>query len=127
MNKLSCVVAILTLGSTAAMAECVAPETPELPNGANATMDQMLEGQKAVKTFQTANVEYMQCLEPLIADAEAQVKKGTEEGAEAEAIAEAQKAYTEAVDAFNAAVSAEESVAGQFNTEIREFKAANPG
>ena len=28
---------------------------------------------------------------------------------------------------YNSAVSKEEDVAGQFNTEIREYKAANPG
>ena len=37
------------------------------------------------------------------------------------------KAHQEGVDAYNAAVSAEEDVAGRFNTEIREYKAANPG
>jgi hypothetical protein len=31
------------------------------------------------------------------------------------------------VAAYNEAVSAEEALAGQFNTEIREFRAANPG
>ena len=39
----------------------------------------------------------------------------------------AQTTYQEAVDAYNAAVSQEEEIAGQFNTEIREYKAANPG
>ena len=40
---------------------------------------------------------------------------------------EATAAYNKAVEMYNAAVSAEEEVAGQFNTEIREYKAANPG
>jgi hypothetical protein len=41
--------------------------------------------------------------------------------------AAAQETYQKGVDAYNAAVSKEEEVAGQFNTEIREYKAANPG
>ena len=80
-------------------------------------MEDMLAGQKAVKTFQTANLEYMKCLEPALAEAEAAVKAGEEGAAEA---------YQSAQDTYNAAVSAEEAVAGQFNTEIREYKAANP-
>ena len=41
--------------------------------------------------------------------------------------AAAKVAYDKAVETYNAAVSKEEEVAGQFNTEIREYKAANPG
>jgi hypothetical protein len=103
------------------MAECVAPDRPALPDGTSATMEQMLAGQKAVKAFQEANVAYMKCLEETFTAAEATVKAG------GDGAAEAQKTYTDAVDAYNEAVSAEEAVAGQFNTEIREYKAANPG
>jgi len=124
MKKLGFAMAILTLGSSAAMADCAKPDTPQLPDGASATMEDMLAGQKAVKTFQTANMEYMKCLEQVFTTAEAKVKEGADSADEA--VAEAQKAYTEAVEAYNAAVSAEETVAGQFNTEIREYKAANP-
>ena len=34
--------------------------------------------------------------------------------------------YQEAQETYNSAVSAEEAVAGEFSTEIREYKAANP-
>lgn len=124
MNKLSFALAALALGSSATFAECTKPESPTLPNGASATMEDMLAGQKAVKTFQTANVEYMKCLEEVFTTAEAKVKEG---GLTEDVLAETQKNYNEAVEAYNAAVSLEESVAGQFNTEIREYKAANPG
>jgi hypothetical protein len=109
----------LALGSTSVLAEdCQAPPAPELPEGASASMEQMLEGQKAVKTFQAANLEYMKCLEPNLTAAEASVQAG-DEGAD--------EKYQAAQETYNAAVSAEEGVAGQFNTEIREYKAANPG
>ncbi len=109
----------LALGSTPALAaDCEAPAAPELPDGATSTMEQMLAGQKAVKAFQTANLEYMKCLEPGLTAAEAAVQAG-EEGAT--------EKYQAAQETYNAAVSAEEAVAGEFNTEIREYKAANPG
>lgn len=123
MNKLSCAIAALLLSSTAAMAECTQPEQPQLPDGATAKMEDMLAGQQAVKTFQTSNVEYMKCLEEAFSSAEATVKEGKADKATIEA---AKKSYAEAVEAYNAAVSSEEAVAGQFNTEVREFKAANP-
>ncbi len=108
----------LALSATAAMADdCKAPMMPKLPDGASSTMEQMLEGQKAVKAFQAANLEYMKCLEPALSAAEMQVKEGAEGAADA---------YKSIEDRYNAAVSAEEEVAGQFNTEIREYKAANP-
>ncbi len=107
----------LALGSTTALAaDCVSPDMPQLPDGGSSSMEQMLEGQKAVKTFQAANLEYMQCLEPTLTAAEAQVKEGVEGAAEN---------YKAIEEKYNAAVSAEEEVAGQFNTEIREYKAAN--
>ena len=110
---------VLALSGTSAMAaDCEAPAVPTLPDGATSTMEQMLEGQKAVKAFQAANLEYMQCLEPALKAAEAQAKEGAEGAAET---------YQAAEEEYNAAVSREEEVAGQFNTEIREYKAANPG
>ena len=81
----------------------------------------MLEGQKAVKAFQAANLEYMGCLETKFTAAEEAAKKGSDEEK-----ADAQKVYNESMNAYNAAVTKEEEVAGQFNTEIREYKAANP-
>lgn len=110
--------ALALAGSSAMAGDCTAPPAPELPDGATATMEQMLDGQKAVKAFQSANMEYMQCLEPTLSAAEAQVKEGVEGAGET---------YKAIEEKYNAAVSMEEEVAGQFNTEIREYKAANPG
>ena len=86
------------------------------------SMEQLLEGPKAVKAFQSANIEYMTCVEKAMADAEAAAAKG---GSDDEKAA-AQARYEQAVDTYNTAVSKEEQVAEQFNTEIREYKAANP-
>lgn len=109
--------ALILAGSQTLAADCTAPEKPTVPEGGSATMDQMLEGQKAVKTYQETNLEYMKCLEPAMAEA----KLAAEQGEDA-----ALERYTAAQEAYNAAVSAEEEVAGEFNTQIRAYKAANP-
>ncbi|MDO8860144.1 hypothetical protein Q6D67_00405 [Haliea sp. E1-2-M8] len=121
MKVVNTLIAAMALGSSMAMAECVQPETPSLPDGAAATMDEMIAGQQAVKTFQTENLEYMGCLE-----GEFTAAKNEIEGGEAEDPKALQAAYEKSIDAYNEAVSTEETVAGQFNTEIREFRAANP-
>lgn len=125
MKSLKVLLATLALGSGMALADdCVKPETPKLPDGASSSMEAMLEGQQAVKTFQEANLDYMECLKERFDAAKASIESG--EADNKEAVETAQATYTEAVEAYNAAVSEEEEVAGQFNTEIREYKAANP-
>ena len=121
MTSLRIALAGLLFASAGAMAQdCTAPDVPELPDGGQSSMEQMLEGQKAVKAFQAANLEYMSCLDPQISAAQAR--------AIAEDASDADKATMKSLEeAYNAAVSREEELAGQFNTEIREYKAANPG
>lgn len=111
------------LAAGTSFAECDAPELPTLPDGATSTMEDMLDGQKAVKAYQSANLEYMGCLEQAFTQAEEQFKSLQDSTAKDAA----KKTYDEAVEAYNAAVSKEEEIAGQFNVEIREYKAANPG
>jgi hypothetical protein len=120
MNYLKLAMIGLALGTANTVAaECTAPDVPDVADGATATMEQMMAGQKAVKEFQATNLNYMSCLDPLI---EAAKTAATEDGA-----SDADKATVKALeDQYNAAVSREEEVAGQFNTEIREYKAANP-
>jgi hypothetical protein len=111
----------LLMGSSVSMAECMMPEAPTLPQGATSTMEDMIAGQSTVKKFQADNIAYMGCLAKSFNEAEAASKKGTKEDKAA-----ATAAYDNAVNEYNNAVSKEEEVAGQFNTEIREYKAANP-
>ena len=111
----------LVLGSSASIAECVAPAHPSMPDGGSASMADMIEGQKSVKSFQADNIAYMACLEKLFTEAEAAAKTGSDEEKAA-----AMAVHKQALSEYNSAVSAEEEVAGQFNTEIREYKEANP-
>ena len=121
MNKIVVLVAGTLFAASAVAEDCTAPDTPSLPDGGSSTMEQMLEGQQAVKAFQAANLEYMTCLETRFTAAEQAAKEGSDDEKAA-----AQEEYNEAMNAYNAAVTKEEEVAGQFNTEIREYKAANP-
>jgi hypothetical protein len=123
MNLINVTALSLILGSSMAnAADCVNPDAPSIPDGASSTMEQMIAGQKAVKAFQSANIEYMSCLEIRINEAEASFAAATN-GAEKEA---SKKVSSDSADAYNQAVSAEESVAGAFNSAIRDYKAANP-
>lgn len=108
-----------SLGTAMSSADdCVAPDAPQVAEGEDSSLEQMLATQKAVKTFQEANLAYMACLEPKLAAAEANAKEGKEGAADT---------YMKMQETYNAAVSQEEEVAGKFNTEIRDYKAANPG
>lgn len=121
MNTIKLLLAGLAMTSAAALAEdCAAPAVPELPNGATASYDDMIAGQGAVKAFQAENLKYMNCMEPQINEALA--------AAQAESATDEDKARVKALEeAYNAAVSREEELAGQFNNAIRAYKEANPG
>ena len=121
MNYIKLTLVGLALVSTASIADdCVGPNPPSVPAGGTAAMEQMLAGQKAVKEFQTANIAYMECLDTKITTA-------TTAATARDASDEAKAALKQLEEEYNAAVSKEEEVAGQFNTAIREYKAANPG
>ena len=108
----------LALGSVMSWADdCVAPDAPQVAEGEDSSLEQMLETQKSVKTFQEANLAYMSCLETKLATAETDVKEGKEGAADT---------FMQLQETYNAAVSKEEEVAGKFNAEIRDYKAANP-
>jgi hypothetical protein len=120
-NAIKLTLAGLALASAASFAEeCTAPAVPDLPDGTTATLEQMLDGQAAVKAYQASNTAYRSCLEPLISDAEV-AASGDSPPAE---VTEKLKALNEH---YNASVSAEEGLANKFNSELKAYKAANPG
>tara|TARA_R110000850_G_scaffold150363_1_gene272913 strand:+ start:121 stop:489 length:369 start_codon:yes stop_codon:yes gene_type:complete len=110
----------LALSSAASFAEdCTAPAAPSLPDGATATLEEMLAGQTAVKEYQAANAEYRACLEPKVTAAQT-AAAGDSPGPE---LVEALQKLN---DDYNVSVSDEEKVAEEFNTELRQYKEANP-
>ncbi|RLA49108.1 MAG: hypothetical protein DRR04_07225 [Gammaproteobacteria bacterium] len=118
MHKIKLAWLGLALGSTVSVAgECVPPEPPTVPDGGSSSKEQMLAGQKAVKTFLVTNLEYMACLAPQITAAQAELEPGSEE---------ASATVKKLEERYNEAVSAEESLADQFDKEIQAYRTANP-
>ena len=125
MNSMKYVLLGLALGSAVSMADdCTPPAAPQISEGEDSSLEQMLATQKSVKEFQAANLAYMSCLEPQVTAAEAAAKAAIEaKSGEAEAAQKLQQLQ----ETYNAAVSREEEIAGKFNTEIRDYKTAHPG
>lgn len=101
-------------------ADCEQPDAPAVPDGATASYDDMIAGQQAIKSFQAENKEYLECMNKEITAA-ANVAKTAESKEERSAAAER---HTDMVNAFNEAVSDEEALAAEFNSEIQEYQAA---
>jgi opacity protein-like surface antigen len=103
--------------ASAAHADCSYPQAPsQIPDGNSATLAQMLSAQKAVQVYNQQMTAYLSCIE-LERDsrvAQAGDKLSKEQKQELEAI-EVQK--------HNAAVDQLHSVADQFNTQVKIFKA----
>lgn len=106
----------LLLSGPVFAADCEMPAFPNLPEGASATMEEMITGQKAVKDFQSGAQAYRDCVD----DTMEAMKAAAAEGDEA-----AVEKYKNAVEAYNGSVAAEEELAASFNAEIRAYKAAN--
>ncbi len=109
--------ALLAFTNSLIASDCEQPGLPEVPNGAEASLDTMISGQKAVKAFQADAQAYRGCLEALLED----IKSTAEEGDK-----DAAAAFKTATDDYNASVAAEEKLATDFNSAIQAYKAANP-
>ena len=108
---------LATLGATAATAACIYPRPPEnIPDGATATYDQMVEAQKAIKQFDTDITAYNACLDlelqSLLANPE------IDEGRKQELRVMQAKKNNAAVDDVQAAVD-------RFNEQLRVFRERN--
>jgi hypothetical protein len=118
--------ALLAMACTAALAsvapvyaDCPYPPAPDkLPDGATATLEDMLAGQKAVKAYQKAIDDYVACIDK---ELDAAITKAGDQ------LKPAQKADMQHVEAqkHNAAIDQEQSVADRFNEQVKVFKARN--
>jgi hypothetical protein len=105
------------LMAAAAQAECNYPKEPaNLPDGATATQDQMVEGMKAVKEYNNQVTAYLSCLEQ---EMNARVEAAGPD-APAEQIEQIRAIHTKR---HNAAVDALEQTANRFNEQVKTFKA----
>lgn len=103
---------ILGTSLNVAIAQCEYPEKSPVPNGMTATEQDMLEGQRAVKSFMASMDEYLACL-----DEEAKVAISKEEDEEAQL-----QHHEIATKKHNAAVEDMEKLAASFNDQVRAYK-----
>jgi cyclophilin family peptidyl-prolyl cis-trans isomerase len=86
--------------------DCESPAPPDVPDGATAKLDEMVDGQSAVRSYMSESESYLDCLSEVI---------------DAKDISEEQQGR--AVQEHNRMVAAMEQLAEEFNTQVRAFKA----
>lgn len=106
-----CFSSVLFAGSALA---CDYPESPTLPNGTTATKDEMVAGQKEVKSYIKALEEYQQCLVDEEEAARAELGE-----LEPEALKQREGVLTKK---YNAAHDEMLKVAAAFNAELKEYQ-----
>src|SRR6516164_2776087 len=109
----------MVLAATAApvFADCPYPQAPtKIPDGATATLEDMVAGQKAVGEYQKSINDYTACIDKELDDA---IAKGGDK------LKPAQKADMQRVEAqkHNAAVDQLQAIADRFNEQVKVYKA----
>jgi len=101
---------LLVASLSFAQGECVMPEAPSIPDGANASEQELVGVAGEIKIFQQALADYRECLQAeeqeLGDDATPEQKQGF-------------------VASYNTSVDEEEAVAADWNTAVQAFKAAS--
>ena len=120
MNKLIKAILGITLifGAQAAFA-CDYPTRVLVPNGSTATKEEMVEGQRGVKTYVAEMEAYLECIV-----AEEKSTRNTMGNLEANQEQEREDMLNKK---YNAAVDEMERLAAQFNSEVQAYKAQDDG
>ena len=97
----------------AAHAECSRPPAPTIPDGASASQEEMVAGQKAVKAFVSETNTFLDCLE----------KEEKDAAAKAEAAGTPMKPedHNVYVERYNAGVDDMQKVADSFNMQLHTY------
>jgi hypothetical protein len=117
MKALLAMTILGALSAAPAFADCPYPAAPtKIPDGATATLQEMLDGQKALQAYDKAINEYVACIDKELSD------KITKAG---DSLKPEQKSDMEKVEMqkHNAAIDQEQSVADRFNEQVKVFKA----
>ena len=115
MTRLLSLAIVSLMFSTPLALACDYPQRVKIPNGATATKDEMIAGQRAVKDYMASMDEYLACIEKEEKDTLATLPELTDEEREVRA--------STLVKRHNAAVEEMELVAARFNEEVRAYKA----
>jgi hypothetical protein len=117
MQAILTVTCIAALMAGAAYADCPYPAAPaKLPDGASATLEEMLAGKKDVDAYQKAINEYTTCIDN---ELDEKIKSAGDK------LKPEQKADMQKIEAqkHNAAVDQLQSVAERFNEQVKAYKA----
>lgn len=107
------VFAVTLIAAPLALA-CDYPSRANIPDGSSATKEEMIEGQRGVKSYMGAMEEYLSCIEA----AEQETVAGNGEADE-----EAKQQRIEMFNKkYNAAVEEMNLVAEEFNVQVRMYK-----
>jgi len=109
-NNLFLITGIAAIVISPSHAACNYPEEAIIPDGATATTEDMINAQTRVKQYMEEMEAYLECLDQEEATV---VEKQTPE------------AKTLHVQSHNTAVDAMETVAAEFNEQIRAYKKVN--
>jgi hypothetical protein len=125
MKVFLAIAATAALSAGKAYADCSYPPPPDhLPDGNTATLQDMVEAQKAVKDYDKAINAYIACIQLERNDANAKLAKPGETPT-----AEQKKAMDDRerveVQKHNAAIDQLQSVADRFNEQVKVYKARN--
>src|SRR5689334_21462353 len=119
MKVLFALTAAATPGAVPVYAECSYPTPPDkLPDGHSATMSEMVDGQKAVKAYDTAINNYLACIKVEHDEAVAKLPK-PEAGKKPTAEQQKKVDDIDRIEAqkHNAAIDQDQSVADLFNEQ----------
>jgi len=94
---------------------CDYPERTSVPDGNTATKDQMVDGQRSVKSYMAAMEAYLSCIESAEQETVAGGNGNLGEDAKQQRIAMFNKKYNAAVEEMNL-------IAEQFNAQVRAYK-----
>jgi hypothetical protein len=117
MKLLPAALAVAVVLAPAAYADCAYPPAPtQLPDGNTATLKQMLAGMQAVKSYNEQMTAYLSCI---------QLERDSRVASAGATLTKQQKAELEAIEVqkHNAAVDQLQTVASQFNAQVKIFKA----
>lgn len=93
---------------------CDYPTRADVPDGTTATKEEMITGQRGVKTYMKAMEEYLSCIE------------ATEQETVAGPVEQDEEAKQQRIDMlnkkYNAAVEEMNLLAEEFNTQVRAYK-----
>lgn len=115
--KIVCAVSLLFAAQTGLA--CDYPNRVVIPNGGTATKDDMLQGQRDVKTYVTAMETYLECI--------VEEEKATRASMEDLQPEDEQQREDAMNKKYNAAVDEMERLAAQFNAEVQAYRARDNG